>query len=128
MQRQRGGGMYIFIILFISLAAAFLAGELTDAAMRLLRDNYKWHKPLRSIGVRATQLVLANEIVQLSFFEDESKRQRRETLECTLDSIRRRFGHHCIDVALMSTDSKLGKLDAKSENTIGPVGYFKNAS
>jgi len=106
----------------------FLANELTDAAMRLLRDNYKWHKPLRSIGVRATQLVPANEIVQLSFFEDETRQQRLEDRDIAVDGIRRRFGYHSIGMALTRKDDKLGKLDAKSDNTIGPVGYFNGSA
>ena len=101
-----------------------LARELTDAAMRLLRANYKWEKPLRSIGVRATQLVPEQENLQLSFFEDARARERWETIERTMDYIRGRFGHHSIDVALMGMDKKLGKADYKSEHVIHPVGYF----
>jgi DNA polymerase-4 len=76
------------------------------------------------MGGRATQLVTLNEQVQLSFFEDESRRLRRETLERTVDGIRSRFGHHAIDIALMGMDKQLGKLDAKGDHVIHPVGYF----
>jgi DNA polymerase-4 len=51
--------------------ATCLASELSAAAMQLLRENYDWRKPLRSIGIRAAQLVPAIKQVQLSFFEDE---------------------------------------------------------
>ena len=61
---------------------------------------------------------------QLSFFEDAAARDRWETIERTMDYIRGRYGHHSIDVALMSMDKKLGKLDAKKDNVIHPVGYF----
>ena len=101
-----------------------LARELADAAMRLLRENYKWGKPLRSIGVRATQLVPEQADMQLSFFEDARARERWETLERTMDYIRGRFGHHSIDVALMGLDEKLGTADYKSEHVIHPVGFF----
>jgi DNA polymerase-4 len=74
--------------------------------------------------VRATQLVTANEQVQLSFFEDETRRLRWETLERTMDGIRSRFGHHAIDLAMMGLDQQLGKLDAKQDHVIHPVGYF----
>ena len=108
--------------------ATCLARELSNAAMQLLRDNYNWYQPLRSIGVRATQLVPANEIVQLSFFEDETKRQRLEDRDVAVDGIRRRFGYHSIGMALTRKDDKLGRLDAKSDNTIGPVGYFNGSA
>ena len=104
--------------------ATCLARELSNAAMQLLRDNYNWHQPLRSIGIRATQLVTQNEQVQLSFFEDESKRIQWETLERTIDGIRGRFGKHSIDLAFMGLDKQLGKLDAKKDHLIHPVGYF----
>ena len=102
----------------------YLASELTAAAMQLLRDHYAFRKPLRSIGIRATQLVTENEQVQLSLFEDESKRLRRETIERTKDDIRRRFGHRSIGMALTGLDKQLGNLDAKGDHTIHPVGYF----
>jgi len=101
-----------------------LARELADAAMRLLRENYKWDNPLRSVGVRATQLVPELAETQLSLFEDARARERWETIERTMDYIRGRYGHHAIDVALMGTDKKLGKADYKSEHVIHPVGYF----
>jgi len=101
-----------------------LASELSAAAMQLLRTHYQWEKPLRSIGVRAMQLVPADAMEQLSFFEDVQARQRQETIERTMDGIRRRFGHHAIDVGLMGLDRQLSNLDAKAEHTIHPVGYF----
>ena len=104
--------------------ATCLARELSAAAMQLLRDNYNWYHPLRSIGVRATQLVTENEQVQLSFFEDESKRIRWGTIEHTMDDIRRRYGHHSIDIAMMGLDKQLGAVDAKGNHVIHPVGYF----
>ena len=105
--------------------ATCLASELTATAMQLLRENYNWQKPLRSVGVRAAQLVTASEQIQLSFFADESKRMRREALEHTVDGIRRRFGHRSIDMAFLGLDKQLGNLDAKADHTIHPVGYFK---
>jgi len=104
--------------------ATCLAREMTDSAMQLLRVHYNWQKPLRSIGIRATQLVPACEQVQLSFFEDEERRLRQEALEFAKDGIHRRFGYHSIGIGLMGLDRQLSALDAKSENTIGPVGYF----
>jgi len=104
--------------------ATCLAREMTDSAMQLLRENYNWQRPLRSIGIRATQLVPACEQVQLSFFDDEIWRQLQEALEFAKDGLRRRLGYHIIGVGLMGMDRQLSALDAKSENTIHPVGYF----
>jgi DNA polymerase-4 len=97
--------------------------ELCDAAMTLLRANFRWEKPLRSIGLRGTNLVPADTAVQLSLFEDEEKRRRAETLELTIDDIRRRFGHRAIGRALLTLDDRLGRLNPKADHIIRPVGY-----
>ena len=101
-----------------------ISTELCSAAMMLLRANYRWDKPLRSIGIRGTNLVPIGAAHQLSLFEDESKRERMEKLEYVIDDIRRRFGHYAISRALMHVDPKLGKLDAKNDHVIHPIGYL----
>jgi len=101
-----------------------LASELCDTAMRLLRENYNWKKPIRSIGVRGMNLIPYQTPNRLSLFEDDAKRERQEKLERALDDVRRRFGYHSIGLAMLSLDQVLGRLDAKSDNTIHPVGYF----
>jgi DNA polymerase-4 len=101
----------------------FLAPELTRAAMILLRENYRWEKPLRSIGIRGTNLVPMNSAVQTTLFENEEQRMKAEKIEYTLDEIRRRYGHHAVNRGLLLLDGKLGLLDAKADHTIHPVGY-----
>ena len=103
----------------------FLANEICDTAMTLLKTNYTFQKPLRSIGVRAQNLVPENQVYQLSLFtEDEEKRNKREVLERTIDSIRDRFGYYSIDTALMREDKTLGRLNCGESNIIHPIGYF----
>jgi DNA polymerase-4 len=104
--------------------SSMIAPELTDAAMKLLRRHYRWEKPLRGIGIRGTDLVPMGNYRQLSLFEDETRRARLERLEYTIDDLRRRFGHRSIGRALLAVDQKLGKLDAKADHTIHPVGYL----
>ncbi|MCL2223054.1 MAG: hypothetical protein FWC20_12010 [Oscillospiraceae bacterium] len=101
-----------------------ISTELCSAAMNLLRANYKWEAPLRSIGIRGVNLVPIGTTHQLSFFDDEAKRYRAEKLEYAIDEIRRRFGHYAIDRVLLHFDSKLGKLNPKEEHVIHPVGYL----
>ena len=102
---------------------SMIASELTDIAMKLLNKHYRWQKPLRSIGIRGTNLVPIDNIRQLTIFDDGAKRERMEKLEYTIDDIRRRFGHHAINRALLALDGKLGKLDAKADHIIHPLGY-----
>ena len=70
-----------------------LASELHDAGMRLLQDNYRFRKPLRSVGIRGMDLVPIQTAMQLNFFEDPVRREKRERLEVAVDELRRRFGH-----------------------------------
>jgi DNA polymerase-4 len=101
-----------------------ISTELCAAAMRLLREHYKWEKPLRSIGVRGTNLVPIGQARQLSLFEDNAKREKAEKLEYAIDDIRRRFGHFAVNRALLCSDPILGREDAKSTHTIHPIGYL----
>ncbi|MCL2140614.1 MAG: DNA polymerase IV, partial [Dehalococcoidia bacterium] len=102
---------------------SMVSDELTAAAMKLLREHYHWEKPLRSIGIRGTNLISTKGARQLSLFADEQGREQSERVEYAIDDIRRRFGHHAINRALLVVDRKLGKLDAKSNHTIHPVSF-----
>lgn len=106
-------------------APSCLASELHTAAMTLLRDNYDWRRPLRSIAVRATDLLPATTPLQLTMFEDAAKRERMESLERTVDDIRRRFGHYAIYRAAVVADGTLTNINPKDDHQIHPVGYFK---
>ena len=104
-----------------------ISTEICSAAMKLLRENWKWERPLRSIGVRGANLVPIDRIRQLSLFVDELRREKAERLEYTIDDIRRRFGHYAVDRALLLLDAKLGKLNPVADHTIHPVGYIASS-
>jgi len=101
-----------------------LSGELHEIAMQLFRANYNWSRPIRSAGVRVTDLCSADSYIQLSLFEDEEKRKKQEILEETVIELRRCFGHHSIGRAVLLND-KMGKINPKETHTIHPIGYFK---
>lgn len=104
-----------------------LASELHDAGMRLLRDHYCFRKPLRSVGIRGMDLVPIQTAMQLNFFEDPVRREKRERLEVAVDELRRRFGHAAVSRAVTMCDPSLGTINPKDDHTIHPVGYFKPA-
>ncbi len=104
--------------------ATNLSSDIALKAMELFTANYRWQKPLRSIGVRGTDFVTEGEAVQVSLFIDEEERKRREDLEKTVDILRRRFGHFSIQRGLMMGDRKLTNLNPKDEHVIHPVGFF----
>ena len=105
--------------------ATCLASELHAAAMELLREQYGWQLPLRSVGVRGTELAPASSPLQLSMFEDAGKRDRLEKLERAVDDIRRRYGYYSIGRAALRADPTLTNINARDDHVIHPVGFFK---
>ena len=106
-------------------SASCLASELHKAAMELLREGFDWRQPLRSIGVRGTELLPASTPLQLSMFEDATRAARLEKLERAVDDIRRRFGYYSIGRAGMISDPTLTNIKARDDHVIHPVGFFK---
>lgn len=103
-----------------------ISGEIAHAAMQLFAREYGWQRPIRSLGVRCTDLIPADSPVQTSLLFDEEGLQKQETLERTVDALRRRFGHFCIQRASVLADRPLGGLDPKGDHIIHPVGFFKD--
>ncbi len=83
-----------------------VSGEVCKAAMRLLRANYNFSLPLRSVGVRVTNLSDASAPVQMSFFEEENDEKMRK-LEFTKDAINDKFGRYSICRAVIMSDKTL---------------------
>ena len=121
----RDNGLYSFERQCKLRQPTCISGELHAAAMKLLHANYNWIKPLRSIGIRAMDLVPIQSPLQLSLFEEQVQREKVETLERTIDDIRRRFGHYSVVRAVCTMDDTLHNINPKDEHTIHPVGYFK---
>lgn len=78
-----------------------LTDELARAAYEIFLLNYNWHKPIRSLGIRATQLCDCNINRQYDLFDIEQKRERLENLEYCVDKIRARYGSKSITRALL---------------------------
>jgi DNA polymerase-4 len=105
---------------------SFLSGEIAEKAMEIFVRKYVMRKPLRSLGVRGCNLVPKDTAVQLDLFNDQADRVRKETLEYTIDDLRRRFGYHCIQRGIIYEDKKLTGINPK-DHTIHPVNFFDGA-
>ena len=81
--------------------------EIHRAAMELLHKNYSFSRPLRSVGIRAADLVPADCSLQLSMFDDFRYRERTERLERAVDDIRRKYGRDMISRAITLSDKSL---------------------
>lgn len=65
--------------------------ELITAAIALLDANHEWPRPLRSLSVRAEQLIFTQD-EQMDVFTDYSRLDSQRRLDSTIDSLRARFG------------------------------------
>lgn len=97
--------------------------EIADAALELFRANYRWELPIRSIGVRGTGLVEADECDQLSLFLDDTRRQKREQIEVAMDWNRDRYGYMSIQGVAIFADPHLAGINPKT-HIVHPVGFF----
>ncbi len=100
-----------------------ITSEINDAAMELFLQNYRWNRPIRSVGVSVSSLTPSSFGEQITFFDAES-RGRLQSLDKTLDKLKERFGSYCVRPALLLLDKKLSGFSPKEDHVIHPVGYF----
>lgn len=98
--------------------------ELAETGLDIFRRNYRWDRPVRSIGLRGAGLVEAQGTVQLSFYAEDQKRDKWERIDAAVDHLRQRYGYMSVRRALMDSDPLLGHINVKDGHTVHPVGYF----
>ena len=106
--------------------ATNITEEIAKEAYLLFKQNYRWDKPIRSIGVRGADLVNDYYWEQLDLFSDPVKREKLMKADHAVDDIRRRFGFYSIQRGLMYQDRGLSMLNAKEDHTVHPHGYFNS--
>lgn len=100
-----------------------LSGEIADLALAIFERNYRWEKPIRSIGVKCSDLMPQEIDEQISFFQDEERRASLERLEDSIRDIRRRYGYFSVGRGMMYLTPDLSHMDAEKDHTIHPVAY-----
>ncbi len=101
-----------------------ITSEIAMEAFQLFLTNYRWQKPVRSIGIRAADLVTDAFCDQLDLFTDFCRRERQERMDDAVDDIRRRFGFYSIQRGLMYCDRQLSSVNAKEDHTVHPHSFF----
>ena len=104
--------------------ATQLCAEIAPEAFRLIMDNFQKGQWIRSLGVRACNLVQASKLNQQSFLEDEKHREATLRLEETIDTLRGRYGGLSVRRGISLADRSLTEHDIRKENVIHPVGFF----
>ena len=119
--------------------ASNITAEIAEAGYKLYRESYRlpadekekrngllefYQKPLRSIGIRGTDLVNDYFWEQLDLFTDPQHREKQMKMDEAVDIIRKRFGFYSIQRGLMYQDRMLSAVNAKEDHTVHPHGYF----
>lgn len=99
------------------------SGEIANTAFRIFQKNYRWQRPIRSIGVRGTNLVEMNVPIQYSAFYDLEKLARLEAIDRTVDNIRGQYGYHAVRRGIVLLDPLLSGINPKDDHTVHPVAY-----
>jgi len=100
--------------------------EIAEKAYDIFKKSWNWVKDIHALGIRVTDLVPSDEYIQTSFLDD-TKSQKREKLDCSIDSIRSRFGHYSIQRALLLTDN-LQSLNPTAKDSINSISFFKGGN
>ncbi|MHB1483568.1 MAG: DNA polymerase Y family protein [Saccharofermentanales bacterium] len=93
------------------------SSEIFAAAMDLFSKQYSWKNPVRTIGIRATNLE-SSVVSQITLFDAEGP-AKESKLEYAVDEIRKRFGYFSIERALVLRNKNMFELPVQSEYTVG---------
>ncbi|MCL2286347.1 MAG: DNA polymerase IV [Firmicutes bacterium] len=102
-----------------------LAAEIVPEAIELFRRHYRWHNPVRSLGVRGTDLVPQGSVCQLSLFDDEEKRNKIINLERCVDRIRNQYGQSSLQRAVLMSE-RLKSVNANNDKGDAQTFYVYN--
>lgn len=86
---------------------------LAKKAYALFCENYNWNCDIRSITVRAINLISEQTPRQIDLFSETQKIDKMEQLESVVDRIRERFGKDAIKNAVLCQDIGMKAMTAK---------------
>lgn len=100
------------------------AHQLGGQAMGLILRNWREGVPIRSLGVRACNLLI-DDNPQMSLLPELREDHRQEALESVIQDIRRRYGHFSIQRGLMVADRGLSNLDTRAESSAQSIAFYR---
>ena len=100
------------------------AMDFARGAMELLKGHF-WSMPIRSLGVRARELVDDSFHRQLDVYTDEAAVQKLEDLDRAVFEIREKYhDQNIIQRGVLLTEDRLKRLKPKDEHLFTPPGQF----
>ena len=77
--------------------ATHLASEIRAASIEIIRQSWRLSDPIRLLTITAINLTDESESEQLSLFDtDTESREKGESIERTMDDIRKKFGDSAV--------------------------------
>lgn len=96
--------------------------DIANEAFALFEKRHTDTRPLRSITVGVSALEPDDTPCQLDLMDSDG-RQKRETLDKTVDQLKARFGDACVRRAIVLEEPALSGLSPYDTHTIHPVGF-----
>lgn len=100
--------------------------EISQTAYNLFKDTYKFENPIRSIGVAVSNFISDEIPAQYDFFTDTSKKEKLESIDKTVDDLKRRYGNYTIQRANLLKSTDISTFNPHDDHNIHPVGVLKN--
>lgn len=101
-----------------------LADEIMPHVLSLLKENYTFTLPLRSIGIAISGIEADMGMRQINLFVSEEERNKQKKLEETIDQIRFKFGFYKARRCGTLMDEVLSGFNPKEEHIIYPESFF----
>ena len=86
--------------------------DIANECYKLFSEIYKWHAPVRAVGVAVTNFTMG---VEQPSMDDGEHDDRIERLDSAIDGIRRKYGNNSVRRARILQDKRLSELDVKGE-------------
>lgn len=98
------------------------SSQIADAAFELFKKTYHSTIPVRSLTVCASELIPYYEDIQLDFIGEAVQEQKKESINRTVDDLRKRYGYSTVRRAVVMQDANLGLFNPKETGDAHPIG------
>ncbi len=98
------------------------ASYIAKTAFELFNRSYRWQNDIRSVTVRAINLIPQGMPQQLDFFSNVEKLDKMERIDLVVDNIRQRFGRESIKNAILCKDISV---NSKTVELVMPTGMCR---
>jgi len=97
--------------------------DIAEKAIRLFTESWPWHKKIRSMGLKVTDLSESDNMIQPTVW-GFTRIQKREFIDASMDVIRERYGYYSVRRALLMKND-LSSIDPENDHVIHPLSYFR---